>query len=763
MPRRVTPEEIEAVFAEDGPLSTLMPGYKPRRSQIDMAHAVARCLQTPRSRLAVEAGTGTGKSLAYLVPALLSERRVVVATGTKALQDQLVDKDAPIAVAAVAAMRGDQSSEQTVLRMKGRTNYLCLLRWENFDRQSTFDFGNDTLVQIKRFAETTTTGDRAELTSLPDSFSLWSDLDANRDICLGQACPRYEDCFVVGMRRKAENAAVIVVNHHLLCADQRLRLESGGFDDGDDGFGVLPVMDALIVDEAHALADVATDHFGLSVSTDDVNKLLLDVRKAADTCGGMERASLMDGIDEVRAASEAFFVAASIAGKREGARDSIRPGEAVRGERLSLIGGDDLKRLGQETGTMLRTLGDIIDAARTTFMDDGVEATMQKATLGGLKERSGRLRATISYLAGPASTDKQYVCFVDKSARGVSLTAAPIDVRAPLSGTMFSGDTPVVLTSATLAIGDDVQPFLFQVGLVNEEGIAEVDDSLPAFAGARSDVNDDDDFSNSNNSNDDDDDENSGDDDDSDEERAAPTVLQAIFPSPFDHARRAALYAPVDMPEPDHATWTTRFDDEVLFLMALSKGGALVLFTSHRAMEEAVSRLRSGLEQLGIPILKQGERPKGVLLDELRRAGNAALFATSSFWEGVDVGGAALRLVIIDRLPFRVPSDPLVRARAEHARSLGRDPFADLAVPEAALMLKQGAGRLLRTIDDAGVVAVLDGRLRRRRYGLTFLKALPPMTRVGARKSVLQFWVRFVEPALGLPPTSMPPLSVGGL
>ncbi|HEY1101190.1 MAG TPA: ATP-dependent DNA helicase, partial [Myxococcota bacterium] len=344
MPRRVAPEEIEAVFAEDGPLATLMPGYIPRRSQIDMALAVARTLDTPRGRLAVEAGTGTGKSLAYLVPALLSERRVVVATGTKALQDQLVDKDAPIAVAAVSALRGDDVT-QTVLRMKGRNNYLCRLRWESFDRQSAFDFGNDTLVQIKRFAETTTTGDRAELVGLPDSFSLWADLDANRDTCLGQACPRYDDCYVVTLRRQAESAAVIVVNHHLLCADQRLRLESGGFDDGDNaGFGVLPVMDALIVDEAHSLPDVATDHFGLSVSTDEVGKLLIDVRRAADSCGGSERASLMDAVDEVRAAAEAFFLAAANTGRREGARDSLRPGEPVRGERLNLVGSDDLRR-----------------------------------------------------------------------------------------------------------------------------------------------------------------------------------------------------------------------------------------------------------------------------------------------------------------------------------------------------------------------------------------------------------------------------------
>ena len=739
MPRRVTPAEIEAVFAADGPLATLMPGYKPRRSQIDMALAVGRCLETSRGRLAVEAGTGTGKSLAYLVPALLSEKRVVVATGTKALQDQLVDKDAPIAVAAVAAIRGSAAVEQSVLRMKGRTNYLCKLRYEAFARQSTMDFGGDnTLVQLKRFAETTTTGDKAELTGLPDSFSLWSDLDANKDHCLGQACPQYDECYVVTMRKKAESAAVIVVNHHLLCADQRLRLESGGFDDGDDGYGVLPIMDALIVDEAHSLPDVATDHFGLSASSEEVGRLLLDVRKQGDACGPEERTSLIHASAEVGDASTAFFHAASNLGKRDGARDSLRPGEPVRGERLGFVGSDELKALGAAVNSAIQGLGDVLDAARTAFLDDGVEATMVKAALNGLKERSGRLRATIIYLAGPAATDRQYVCFVDTSSRGVTITAAPIDVRAPLSGTLFAGEAPVVLTSATLAVGEDIEPFLFQVGLTKDAKDSSHDDDDPFADDDHAVVVKD------------------ADNNDSGEDVPPLEVAQAIFPSPFDHPRRAALYAPIEMPEPSSPNWAAHFDEEVIFLLALSRGGALLLFTSHRAMQDAVTRLRPALQELGIPLLKQGDRPKGVLLDELRNSGNAALFATSSFWEGVDVGGAALRLVIIDRLPFRVPSDPLVRARAEHARSLGKDPFADLAVPEAALALKQGAGRLLRTVDDAGVVAVLDGRLRGRSYGQTFLKALPPMTRVGARKSVVQFWVRFVEPTLGLPPTIMP-------
>jgi ATP-dependent DNA helicase DinG len=737
MPRRVDPEVIEAVFAADGPLARLLPGYKPRRAQVEMALQVAQCLDTPAGRLVVEAGTGTGKSLAYLVPALLSGRRVVVATGTRALQDQLVDKDAPIARAAVEAVLKD-GAPRTVLRLKGRSNYLCLLRHEAFARQGTLGLGNagdDVLVQISRFAETTTTGDRAEL-DLPEHLPIWSELDAGKDTCVGQSCPRYDDCWLMKARRQAEQASIVVVNHHLLCADQRLRLESGGFDEGEGGFGVLPPMDALVVDEAHALPDVATDHFGVSLSSEDVARLIADVQRAAEACGAAEKQRLLFGARDVDVCSGPFWTAvvkpsSSSAAERE-SRPPRRAEVVVDGafsERATFAPSDAVRALADELGDALRSLGTALDGARAVFADDpGVEAAMQRATLNGLVERTGRLRAQLSYLAGPAAEDRSSVCFVDKGLRSTALVTAPIDVRAPLSGTLFSGAMPVILTSATLAIGDDVGPFIHKVGLDVDPAEHDREEA--------------------------DGDDIAGDDDlrIDDEPSPPPPVMTAVYPSPFDHAGRAALYAPTTMPEPEQAGYTARFDEEVLFLLELSQGGALVLFTSRRAMDDAVRRLRPGLEALGIPVLKQGERPKAALLDELRREGRAAVFATSSFWEGVDVVGKALRVVIIDRLPFKVPSDPLVRARGEHARSLGKDPFADIAVPEAALALKQGAGRLLRSVDDAGVVAILDGRLRGRRYGATFLKALPPMTRLGSRKTVTQFWVRHVEPVLGIGP-----------
>lgn len=732
MVRVVDDSEIEAVFAAEGPLAKLLPGYQPRRQQIDMALQVARILHTRRGRLVVEAGTGTGKSFAYLVPALLSEGRVVVATGTRALQDQLVDKDAPIALAAVAALRGERKLTQTVMRMKGRSNYLCKLRFERFTRQGTFGagFSDDVLVQITRFAQETKTGDRAELVNLPDHLPLWAEFDADKDHCLFQQCPVYESCHVVEMRRQAQVASVVVVNHHLLCADQRIRLDSGGFDDGGDRGGVLPTFDALIVDEAHSLADVATDYFGMDTGTEVIARLTGDVRRSADACSGDDRASLMDGADDVDTTATHLFLAIG------GGVVSAGQGRAGKGraERILFKPSAEVIELSAACHEALKNLSIALDVAANRPLGDidepvDAEQAMHTALLASLMRRSERTRAELSFLTGAAAGDPRYVLFVDIGGRHTNITAAPIDVASPLSGTLFAGDAPVILTSATLAVGTDVQPFLFQVGLA-------VDDAPAAGDGAHDEVG----ASSSN----------AG--DEGEEEAAGADVLDVgIYPSPFAHKERAALYAPADMPEPNDSGYVKKFDDEVVFLVALARGGALLLFTSHRAMEEAFVRLAPAFQELQVPMLKQGERPKGVLLEELRSHGRAALFATSSFWEGVDVRGAALRLVIIDRLPFRVPSDPLVRARGEHARSRGKDPFHDVALQEAALALKQGAGRLLRTVDDAGVVAVLDGRLRKRTYGSVFLNALPPMTRVGSRKGLAQFWMRFVEPMLGLP------------
>jgi ATP-dependent DNA helicase DinG len=772
VPRAIDSAHIEAVFADDGPLKTMLPGYRVRRAQVDMALQVAKAIDTPWSRLVVEAGTGTGKSLAYLVPALLSGSRVVVATGTKALQDQLVDKDAPIARAAVNAILGDDK-DRPVMRLKGRTNYLCKLRYENFERQGTLglgDAGADALVQLTRFAQTTRTGDRAEMSGLSETWRGFAEVDANRDQCLGQSCPRYDECFVVLARRQAEAAAVVVVNHHLLCADQRLRLESSGYDQDGQGFGVLPNMDVLVIDEAHALADVATDHFGVSISSEDITRLAADIRRAADALGSGERTTLLQTLASLEQASQAFFVSAVALSRTAGSSSPPSPSSSRDGDehahRVVFRPNEDVRTAGDDVGAVLKDLGDDLDEVRASFDDDAVESVMQKATFAGLKERAIRVRAQLLYMAGPAASDVKSVCFVHQGARSTTLTSAPIDVRGPLSATVFSSATPVILTSATLAVGTDVQPFIDTVGLAIPQGEGAADDAfadgasfdaasgafvaastnevrrLHGLRGAYAEYASDADI-----------DGHAADEDANEDdvgEVSDVVVMSALYPSPFDHRGRAALYAPTAMPNPDHTTYAARFDDEVRFLLQLSRGGMLVLFTSRRAMDDAARRLANDVAALGLPLLRQGDRPKGVLLDELRRHGHAVLFATASFWEGVDIVGPALRVVVIDRLPFRVPSDPLVQARNDQRKAEGKDPFKTLALPEAALALKQGAGRLLRSVDDAGVVAVLDGRLRSKSYGNVFLEALPPMTRLGSQRTVQQFWERVVAPALGL-------------
>ncbi len=728
MPAVVDPALVHAVFADDGPLVSLMPGYRRREAQEDMALAVVRCLDGERGRLVVEAGTGTGKSLAYLVPLLLSGKRSVVATGTKALQDQLVDKDAPIAIAAVTAVLKHNgvslAKPPQVVRVKGRGNYLCHVRYEAWERQTTLDLDDDgtkTAVALRDFANTTHTGDRAELVGLPEGLPIWGQLDASRDHCLGQSCPRYDDCYLVRSRRAAEAATVMVANHHLLCADLSLRQET------DSGFhiGILPNYDAVVVDEAHGLRDVATDHFGASVSVSELVRFAVDLRRHAQSCGADENRRLTFAARDIEAHSRDFFdtVASTLKATpfTDGASAHGGAHGNTHGERGLFVVDDKLKHPKSDLDRALLDAGNATDAARATFDGTLDSDAMQRATFAGLKGRADRLRAALTFTTSVAPLDSSYVCLVDKNARDTTLTAAPIHVGGSLAASLFATTTPVVLTSATLATDDNAAAFQDAVGLSFIS-----DDSVDSNAEDKTDNSDDDD----------------------DDALPEATIETLVFPSPFDHARRAALYVPTEQPQPDHASYATRFDEELLFLLELSRGGALVLFTSHRAMEDAARRLRPALTRLDLPLLKQGERPKAVLLDELRTNGNAALFATASFWEGIDVVGKALRLVVIDRLPFRVPSDPLVKARAEFAARHGKDPFRDLAVPEAALALKQGAGRLLRSVDDAGVVAILDGRLRQKSYGASFLRALPPMTRVGSRKTVTQFWMRYVEPAL---------------
>lgn len=688
---------LDAFFAEGGPLAKRLPGYRPRSAQIEMAHLVGECLMTEKGRLAVEAGTGTGKSLAYLAAALLADKRVAVTTGTKALQDQLYTKDVPLALACVADLLGSggsggsaaSSETDPAVLMKGRQNYLCKLRYERFQMQPTFAFAAEAqaFVQITRWAAATSTGDRAELSTLPEPYTTWNDLDAGAETCIGMKCGHYEQCFVVRMRRRAEGARLVVCNHHLLCADLRVRLESRqSGEPGGMGFAkVIPDVDAWLVDEAHALPDVASDWFGVQVSSHALKRLFADVRKHADGLGGDERAAVLDAMIAAEEHSERLLAQVQVQGKE---RERVR---------LSLPATTTALR--EESVTSLSELSKLLENLPDESLAGVPDGAMRTAERMNLLGRVDTAASEIDFALGKAADDPAYVVVAEPTRKGALVTAAPVDVAAALEGTLFGLAQPVVLTSATLAVARDVTPYLERVG-VPVEG-----------------------------------------------------TVQRVLPSPFDYARRAALYCPTNMPEPTSPAYAERFLEEARFLLETTRGGALFLFTSTAAMEEGYEALLPVARRLGVPAFKQGDMQKNKLLDELRAHADetgALLCATRSFWEGVDVRGRALRLVVVDRLPFEVPTDPLRKARAELCRSRGGDPFLDQSLPEAALALKQGAGRLLRDVDDAGIVAVLDGRLRTKRYGRVFLETLPPLTKIGGRPALLEFWSRFVRPSLGL-------------
>ncbi len=691
---------VDRFFAADGPLAKRLPGYAPRTAQIEMAHAVCDTLAKKSGRLVVEAGTGVGKSLAYLAPALLANKKVLVTTATKALQDQLYTKDVPLAWAcAREILKQDEHPHDAVL-VKGRQNYLCKLRFEHFAAQPLFVFPGDVVPwpKLVQWAHNTSTGDRADVEGLPEPFSTWSELDAGSEHCLGTACMHHEACFVTQMKRHADSARLVVANHHLLCADLRVRAESKDSSDKATA-SVLPLPDAYVLDEAHTLPDVASDWFGVELSSMTHERLLVDARRFADSCGGDERARVLD----------ACFAAEDKV-HRLWAR--LRNHTSAQRERVQL--GPDSHAAVTDADDALRDLSQALDGVGT---QEGAEAAMAAAAKDAIARRVLQARSDVAFVLSQPPHDDRFLVvgeLVGARQQNAQVTATPVDIAAAIQRTILALPAPVVFTSATLAVGGSTRAFRSRIGIADTEVCAE--------------------------------------------HCSSPEVDELVLASPFDFAKRAALYAPTGMPEPDHPSYPSRFIEEARFLLELVSGGALFLFTSHAAMEQGFATLAPLAQTLGITARKQGDAQKRALLQELRdhdQAIGMLLCATHSFWEGVDVRGRALRLVCIDRLPFKVPTDPVRKARAELVKKRGGDAFADIAVAEAALALKQGAGRLLRDVDDAGIVAILDGRLRTRSYGPVLLRTLPPMTRIGARKPLADFFSRFVQPALGLSPHAM--------
>lgn len=647
----------DAVFEAGGPLARALPHFEPREGQRRMAAAVAATLDEGGTLLA-EAGTGTGKTLAYLVPAILSGKRVLVSTGTKNLQEQIYFKDIPLLQRAL-------DTPFTATYMKGRANYLCLHRLEQARHNPSA--ASADLERIAVWAVNTDTGDRAELDDLPEQSPVWHDVAATADTCLGSDCPQFQECFVTRMRQRAAASDIVIVNHHLLCADAAVRQSSYG--------EVIPSCPHAVVDEAHQLEDVATQYFGTAVSNYRIDDLGRDAERMLNAgVVSDEDSSLRRQIRRVDDHARAFF----------GGLQLARTSRAAAGERV---------RVGPDW------FGDIVtDGLALVHALDGLEAAMTLAagratTAGGSEDvltigrRAGAIRDELRFLM--AASDPRHVYFVETRGRGVFLRAAPIDVADILQDVLFDRMRATVLTSATLTVESSFDYVRGRLGV--------------------------------------------------------PRASEVSIPSEFDYSTQAVLYLPRYMPSPKAPGFGEAAAREVLEILRRTEGRAFVLFTSYGVLRE-VQQLLAPL--LPYPLFVQGDAPRSVLLQRFRTTPHAVLLATSSFWQGVDVAGEQLSCVIIDKLPFASPSDPITAARLEAVTADGGDAFHDYQVPLAVLTMLQGLGRLIRHRDDRGVLAVLDPRLRTMPYGRRFLESFPPAPVTYDLRAVARFFTAAAqEPA----------------
>jgi ATP-dependent DNA helicase DinG len=626
--------ELAEILGTDGPLARELPGFRGRPGQLRFAEAVATTLREHRW-LVAEAGTGTGKTFAYLIPALLCGQRVIISTGTRTLQDQLFHRDLPLLGRALGRAA-------RVALLKGRANYLCRERLLRLPRELPLDGGGREAmaVAVQRWAESTSEGDLAELPELPDGHPLRERITSTRDSCTGTRCAEYSRCHVFAARKRAAEAELVVVNHHLLLADLALKEEGWG--------DILPTADAVIMDEAHQLPDLAAQFFGLQFSSRGIDQLLIDLPGLL----------LQTGFDLDRLAQQEQ-------GLRRALQEAMRTAAAAGAAGQRVTWGDDLQPFDQAARTLVTALCDLADAIAAL---GGGEALVQAAQRAA--DLAGEMDALLD--ARPDEGARLIV----PGARAFSCQLLPFEVGEKLRQILTVRAQSWVFTSATLAVGGDFSHFIARLGL------ADRCDSL-------------------------------------------------AIDSPFDYARQALLYAPSGLPEPTSPHYADAVVETAAELVEISGGGAFLLFTSHRALDYSARALRERWLRQGVThrVLVQGESPREQLLREFREHGDAVLLGTASFWEGVDVPGSALRLVVIDRLPFASPEDPLTRARLARAREQGGNPFVDFQLPEAALLLKQGVGRLIRSERDTGVVAILDPRLTGKGYGKKLLASLPPLKR----------------------------------
>jgi ATP-dependent DNA helicase DinG len=637
--------EKKYIFSEllgaGGAFSEIIPGFIPRDAQHTLAAVIDRAL-AQQDTLIAEAGTGTGKTFAYLIPAMLSGKHLLISTGTRTLQDQLYHRDLPV-------VRQALGMPVNIALLKGRSNYLCRHRLDLAMRNisSLFDTREQAqeLTRINNWARSTHSGDIGELDGMPENSPLWPQVTSTVDNCLGQECPDYSRCFVLEARRRALEADIVVINHHLLLADMLLK---------EEGFGaLLPGVEAVIVDEAHQLPDIASQHFSVSISSHRVHELLRDSRREY-------REAALDSPDFI----DILEIGESRLGELQRWFTNMETStewhevKSQDGLRMSLhVFSDAMYEIAQA----LELLAD-----RST----GLKNCWQRATAWNM-----RLKQFVE-----EQQDDTYIRWIERVGAGFSMNLMPLDTASRFQSCIHGSDCGWIFLSATLSVNGRFEHFRERLGLEDTE--------------------------------------------------------ELLLGSPYDYAHNALLYLPNDLPDVNASNFTETAVQRALPVIRASGGRAFLLFTSHRALQQAAKQLR---DQLEFPLLVQGDAPRRLLLERFRELGNAVLLGTSSFWEGVDVKGPALSVVMIDRLPFASPSDPIMKARIKAFEQQGREPFNDYQLPQAVLALKQGVGRLIRDDTDRGVMMLCDPRISRRGYGQIFLESLPPMRRTQDLQEVLEF------------------------
>jgi ATP-dependent DNA helicase DinG len=640
-------------FSPGGLLSRTHSAYEFRRGQLQMAQAVEQAL-SERRHLIVEAGTGTGKTLAYLVPVIRSGKRVIISTGTKNLQEQLFNKDIPFLE---QALFPNGEAKLSVCYMKGRNNYLCRKKLYDLTGQPVLN-GLQEIEQygaIAAWEKATQTGDRAELASLPEASALWHKLDARSESCLGQKCSSWDKCFITEMHRRAMESDIIIVNHHLFFADLAIKQQAEYAPDA----GILPEVGAVIFDEAHELEDVAGSYFGVAVSNSRVEELCRDVESSMQRNHQLS-ANVAGAVKSLRDRAM-FFFAVLPQGEGRFAFENRR-------EFLE-ENGDEFIGLQQSLQRLISELENILSKPEEVFT---------------FARRAQELQVQLSFLM--ESEDRNTVFWIERRRGGrdrlnVFIQATPIDVAPILKTCLFDKLECAVLTSATLAVGGGFEYLKRRLG--------------------------------------------------------AEHARELILPSHFDYENQALFYVPPDLPDPRTPQFAPKASELIRRVLEITRGRAFVLFTSYAQMKDVHQRL---LGELEFPMLLQGDAPKSALLEEFRLTPNAVLFATSAFWQGVDVQGEQLSCVIIDRLPFAVPSDPVVAARVKAVDAEGGNAFFQYQVPSAVITLKQGFGRLIRSLHDRGLLVLLDNRILKKQYGRVFVESLPNYRKTTDMKQVEEFF-----------------------